>query len=461
MAGAALTVDLNARLANFEKGMDQANRALDKLEKGAEDTNRSLAAMSKGAGALAKGLLGALSIGALTAALKSTVQWADNLDNALARTAQSAESLQALRIEAEKFGSSFQATDTALQRFARRVDEARAGSGQLAKVFRAEGVALRNAQGNYRSINALLADYSRVLAKAGDEGERNRLGMAAFDTEGVAFAQTLSTLNGDLETFKENLRDTNQIVSDEAVSALDRLNDAWDEGLSKTAGFIKEWTGQVARQFFDFYDSIGQDGDANAHVTAYVESLNKIGDAAKGVPDLSSVLSVKSGQYLLNEDQLNSAFKRIDTLYAGALDRAEQFRQRVLAIGEPQGLQTFGELDILDVYDGFSKLSSLISSGNTEEAQKQIQDLATAMETLNESADAGTSLAIADIKRAVAGLSDEVFAPKVDRDGVKDAMVTQLVDAQAYARENPLKWEVELDVAGFIDDQATAVGLKP
>jgi len=224
--------------ASTAKAMQRMEQRMDKVGK----TMRLLGTAAKG---FAVGFAGAFSV----SSLRSVTSFADELSNTAQRVGQSVETIQALRAEAEKVGLSFSATDTALQRFSRRVAEARQNTGVLAKVFEQYGVSLRDSQGNQRNVNALLEDFRKVLSGIQDPAERNRVAMAAFDTEGVKLGQTLANLNGTLADTTEELARQGRVIRSEAITAAaeletrftetaQRLQTVWRNAIVNVVGFI-------------------------------------------------------------------------------------------------------------------------------------------------------------------------------------------------------------------------------
>ena len=138
------------------------------------------------------------------------------------------EALQELRGASAEVGIATRATDVAIQRFARRVGSAAEGSGTLVKIFEQYGIAARDAQGNIRATEAVLADYSNAIAGAGSESERLRLAFAAFDTEGARFAEVLRNGAQGLAEARDRARELG-IVSGPAARRLAELAQSFSE----------------------------------------------------------------------------------------------------------------------------------------------------------------------------------------------------------------------------------------
>ena len=215
-------------LVSFGAATEQFDRAVAKVK----GTAASLGATLSGISAKFGGLfgLGAIVGGAgLANQLRETTQWADNLVNAADRVGQSVENVQTLRLEAEKLGLSTQATDTALQRFARRLAEAQQGTGVLSKEFEKYNIQLTDTQGNFKTTEAVLEEFAAALQGIENAGERARVSMAAFDTEGVKLGQTLATMDGSISATTKRMMELGRVMEEDGIRQAAALETQWTE----------------------------------------------------------------------------------------------------------------------------------------------------------------------------------------------------------------------------------------
>jgi len=212
-------------LQNIDRSSAKTAKSMRNVETSIDRVGKSMRLLGNLAKGFAFGFAGAFSV----QSLRSVTQFADELNNTADRVGVSVEAIQALRFEAEKVGLSFSATDTALQRFSRRIAEARQDSGVLAKVFEQYGVTLNDVEGNQKSVNTLLEEFRRVLSGIEDPAERNRVAMAAFDTEGVKLGQTLGNLNGTIAETTEELARQGRVIRQEAITAAAELETRFTE----------------------------------------------------------------------------------------------------------------------------------------------------------------------------------------------------------------------------------------
>ena len=131
MALATLSVDLVARLAQFEKDLGLAARS-------AEQSAQRMA----GAFGLVKSSIGALSasvtVGALTAFVRNTINGVDALNDLKDATGASIENISALEDVAARTGTSFETVGTSLVKF----NAALLSAEQVVNLFQTAGFAV-------------------------------------------------------------------------------------------------------------------------------------------------------------------------------------------------------------------------------------------------------------------------------------------------------------------------------
>lgn len=160
--------------------------------------NRDMKAAANSARGLAAAFAGGFSgvligggIASLPGIVRDVVGEASKLGKVADKVNLTTDALQRLRYGLELTGVGVNQTDTALQRFARRVAQAANGSGELFEILRQNNLALRNQDGSMRSQIEILRDYADLINRAGSEQEQLLLAFKAFDTEGAGFVNGL------------------------------------------------------------------------------------------------------------------------------------------------------------------------------------------------------------------------------------------------------------------------------
>ncbi len=174
MALATLSIDLEARLAGLEAGLDKAARisqvSADKIQKQFDGIK------SIGAG-LATSLTAAFSVGALTAFVKGTIDGLDALNDLKDATGASIENLSALEDVAARTGTSFDTVGASLVKLNGVLKDAKPGS-DTAKMLQSIGLSAAE----LRRIDPAeaLQRVAVALNRYADDGNKARIVQELF-----------------------------------------------------------------------------------------------------------------------------------------------------------------------------------------------------------------------------------------------------------------------------------------
>ena len=249
-----LLVQIDATTEGLRRELRRGTKATQRFER---RVGRSIGNVEK-AFAKLRNVVGAAGIPVGVAAIGSAIGRVVADTAALAETADklglTVEQLQELRFAAEQTGVKTNTLDLAMQRFTRRVGEARKGSGELKDTLRQYNIALVDSNGNTRSSVDILGDLADAIAGAGDDSERLRIAFKAFDSEGAALVNTLREGQAGLDAYRRKAREVGAVLSDEAAEGA-REFDARLKELSATM----ETTGKEA--FFGFLNWVRERGN--------------------------------------------------------------------------------------------------------------------------------------------------------------------------------------------------------
>lgn len=216
------------------------------LDKSSQRTGRFKSLLKSVGGAFSVGL--AISgLRQLTAEFDDTAKTARKLDVA-------PELLQEMRFAADRTGVSQNALDMGLQRFTRRLAEAKQGGGELKGVLQQYDIALQNTDGSTRSNVDVLGDLAEVIKNTKDPSEQLRIAFKAFDSEGAAMVNTLRDGRAGLEALRKEARDTGNVVGGDTLRQFEKLNDQVDT----LSGTVKTAVGTMVGAFLTFGERVGQ-----------------------------------------------------------------------------------------------------------------------------------------------------------------------------------------------------------
>ncbi|MBY0467603.1 MAG: hypothetical protein K2Q07_01350, partial [Burkholderiaceae bacterium] len=174
MALATLSIDIVAKLAGLEQGLDKSNRL---LQKQAADIERRNAGLQASAQALGKVLGGALAGAGLVAFTKQTIDGLDALNDLRDATGASIENLSGLEDVAARTGTSFETASTALIKFNKELTDAKPGSA-TAQILKELGLSAEE----LKRIDPAeaLTQTAVALAKYADDGNKARIVQSLF-----------------------------------------------------------------------------------------------------------------------------------------------------------------------------------------------------------------------------------------------------------------------------------------
>lgn len=234
MALGKLLIDLGANIAGFTSDMGRAARIAKKQSERIK--NQIDVAMKAVVSSSIAGGAG------LVAVAKSTANAGDEIQKLSQRLGSSTEFLSQMRLGTDLTGVSFKTFTTGIQRMTRRLAEAAAtGKGEAVPALEALGVSIE-------SIKDLAPeDQFKLLADAMEgiesQGEKVRIAMKLFDTEGVALIQTMQGGSKAINEYQKEADRLGLTISQNAANAAADFNDELTRLNAKVKG-LKESIGQ-------------------------------------------------------------------------------------------------------------------------------------------------------------------------------------------------------------------------
>lgn len=241
MAFAALTIDINAKLANLEAGLKRAEGAISGFGTKVDSLGLAFARTFAAAGAVA-------AIVGIERALSATVERMADLDDAAESTGASVEALSSLLNTLSPTGVSLDQITDALGKLTRAMAGADEESSKAGEAFKLLGVSTRDAAGNLRPAEDVLDDLVVALDGYADGTNKTALVQAIFGKSGAALLPMLK----DLATRQ---REVATVTAEQAAAAED-LQNAWrtlgtetDKLAEKLAGPIVTTLAELVKLF--------------------------------------------------------------------------------------------------------------------------------------------------------------------------------------------------------------------
>lgn len=230
----------------------------------------------------------AAAVGTYAALVRSQMGVIDSLANTSDKIGIATEELQALRHAAELTGVSTGTLDTALQRMTRRVAEAAQGTGAAKEALEELGL---DAQALARlSPDEVFRNISDAMEGVASQGDRVRLAMRLFDTEGVALVNTMKGGREALDAYKQEVKDFGLAISrvdaakvEQANSALFRAGEVMRGALTKAAVEVAPIITEISNRFIEAATDAETFGNVTDKVfSGIVYTVGKVGDVFHG-----------------------------------------------------------------------------------------------------------------------------------------------------------------------------------
>lgn len=264
MAGTNLEVQLGAKLADFEHGMDQAvslaERAVNDIESRFSNLNPSV-----GAGFLSAGIIGA--VGGMSALLgfagKVNSELAE-MDRTARQVGLTVEKFQALRFAANVGGVDNAAFAEGLQKSVGLLNDAQRNANTLGQLFAANGLKIEDSNKKLISTNQLLANAASLISRAASEQDKIKIAaMLGFTREWVPLlekgAGALSETAGEAERL-------GLVIQQSTIDKAKRFDEEWSKASTSLSTQLRAATADAAVWLSELIDQ------ATRYVAALAEA---------------------------------------------------------------------------------------------------------------------------------------------------------------------------------------------
>lgn len=222
----------DASTTGFDRGTRRVDQQLARLQRTADTRLGAIDRRFERAGRAARrfgaalaGLASVAALRRLDAGIRNALSSLDNIDKTASRLGLTTTALQELRSAADQSGVSVGTFDMAMQRFGRRIAEARQGTGAAKGVIKEMGIALVDASGNARHIEDVLADVSNKMSEMTNQTDMNRIAMKLFDSEGVALVNMLRDGAAGMEVMRQRARELGIVIDEDLIRRSVKAND--------------------------------------------------------------------------------------------------------------------------------------------------------------------------------------------------------------------------------------------
>lgn len=319
MSIAKLSIDLEARLAGLQEGMDKAGLL---AQRNAEKIEASFNGIKDSAAALGTVLAGAFAGFSLVSIAKTAIDAADHLNDLSKVTGIAVETLGGIGFAASQAGTDLDGVAASLGKLNLAIAKAGSGDKTVAGVFESMGVAIRDAEGRMRTADQVFADVATKFAGYAEGPNKAALANELF---GKSYQSVLPLLADGGQALQQNIAYYERFagVTTETARAADQFND--------TLGKLSLISGSFGRRLA---------ADLLPTLQAIADELLRSKEAG--------------GQFAVAGELLAEAFKAVTVLGANVLFVLTSIGREMGAIGAQAAAAVRGD------WAGFNAISEAV-----------------------------------------------------------------------------------------------------
>jgi len=355
MAFSTLSVDLVAKVAGFEEGMNKAARSLQNLDSRASSTARNLKS--------AFGALGAtLSVGAIASFAKSGIDAADALNDMSKRTGVAVKDLASFQLIAEQSGTSLDSVAVAISKLSLSVGQAQNSNKEMAGSLTRLGITATEPKERFLQLadaiekNGLttqtLADLQKVLGKA--------------------YAETLPLLLEGSEAIRSSAKASESFAESMAKLApnADKFNDNLSRMKYNAAGAAASILGSLVPALNELYEKYSRIRTVQERAGGFLKNLGVTGDAATDLRNVNTelkktqeTLAKSTANGIASKERLSDLSIEIERLKEKKKAILEYQAAQALEMGKPYADYKVPKVPLPDQGDIAAQLACISNDG--------------------------------------------------------------------------------------------------
>lgn len=241
-----------------------------------DDTKEAFSSVERGLGGMSssllnmQGILAGVSVGAIGAMVKSSIDLADSVSKASQKFGISTEELSKLKYAAELADVSFESLQIGLKKLSVTAVDAASGSAGASKGFDLLGISVKDSDGKLKSNTALLEEVADKFAVMRDGVEKTAISIKLFGKSGQ---DMIPFLNGSAAAIRDagaELESFGGVISTQAGLEAERFNDNLDRMKAMaggTAATLKDALLPTLNVIGDAFIEAGKDGSTFSFVS--------------------------------------------------------------------------------------------------------------------------------------------------------------------------------------------------
>lgn len=322
--------------------VDKTKAAFDKVTKGLKGVGSTAASVSKGV--VGVGLAATAAAGAFAVLVNKSFEFIDAIGKTSTMTGIATDTIQAFHLAARESGTNIEGANKALAKFARSVGDAQRGLKTQQDIFKAINVELVDSSGNYRTMDAILADTAKGISELGSQSEKATSLANLFGKQGMLLTGAIEDLSRrGLDGFIQRAEDLGLILSTKVI----RRTEAFNDSLGVLGMQVKAVRDNITTAFLPVFEKMQEKiSEVFMSIKKDSQGFDKLGmNIANAVIDgiASSIMAL--GEFQLTLANLSS---NLDTLLPNMTLKFFDFAHSILGIiPSVKGFGTAIELSII------------------------------------------------------------------------------------------------------------------
>lgn len=217
-----LSIDLVAKLANFERDMGAASRI---AEKHANSMSKSLGSIKNMLAGFGAGLAAYLSVDSFVGLIKSTAELQDAIGKMSQKTGIGVEELSKLQYAAKLSNISTDQLQTGLIKLSKGMIDTANDSGEARNALAAMGISIKNGDGTIKESSVVLNEIADKFSGYQDGATKAALATKLFGKSGADLIPLLNEGSGGIKAAGDELERLGGVINKGMVKNATEFND--------------------------------------------------------------------------------------------------------------------------------------------------------------------------------------------------------------------------------------------
>jgi hypothetical protein len=224
------------------------------------------------------------------------------------RTGVAAESLSELTLAGSIAGAGLEEMGRSIEKFSRAIVNAGTDNDQTGGAFKRLGIDVRDAEGQFKSTEALLLEVADAFHEAADGATKTEIALALFGRAGAQMIPVLNQGAAGIDELRRVAREAGIVLGTDAVKAAHDLHEGWAVLGAFASGF---WVQVATPIVMSLAYIIKTFADAKAASEGFGEALRKLD------PEYQMSLALMGGGVGASQSQVRASDNAIAATAAG------------------------------------------------------------------------------------------------------------------------------------------------